>query len=69
MKTKFLTLVLILPSLLMMSCQGSRSRRMIDAYGNAYNEYEETGDPTTLIVMIVAGIALGILWLVLKNKK
>lgn len=68
MKTKLYSLLAATP-LLLMSCQGSRPRRVIDAYGNAYDEYEKTGDPTMLVIMIVVGvIAIGV-WLWTKKDK
>lgn len=52
----------------LISCEGSRPRRMYDAGKSAYDEYEETGDPTMLIVFIVGLLVLGGLWLWNKNK-
>lgn len=52
----------------MISCEGSRPRRMYDAGKSAYEEYEETGDPTMLIVFIVGLLVIGGLWLWSKNK-
>lgn len=43
MKAKLLFLLLA-ASLLLMSCEGSRTRRMYDAGKSAYDEYEDTGD-------------------------
>lgn len=61
---------LISATVFLTACEGSRQRRIIDAYGNAYEEYEKTGDPTMLIVMIIAGvILLGVaLWKMFKNN-
>lgn len=67
MKAKLLFLLLA-ASLLLMSCEGSRTRRMYDAGKSAYDEYEDTGDPTMLIVFIVGLLVLGGLWLWNKNK-
>ena len=67
MKTKLSFLLLAAP-LLLMSCEGSRSRRMYDAGKSAYDDYENTGDPTMLIVFIVGLLVLGGLWLWNKNK-
>ncbi len=67
MKNKWFLLLLTAPMLLM-SCEGSRTRRMYDAGKSAYDEYEETGDPTMLIVFIVGLLVLGGLWLWNKNK-
>ena len=67
MKTKLSFLLLVAP-LLLMSCEGSRTRRMYDAGKSAYDDYENTGDPTMLIVFIVGILVLGGLWLWNKNK-
>lgn len=67
MKNKWFLLLLTAP-MLFMSCEGSRTRRMYDAGKSAYDEYEETGDPTMLIVFIVGLLVLGGLWLWNKNK-
>lgn len=67
MKAKLLFLLLA-ASLLLMSCERSRTRRMYDAGKSAYDEYEDTGDPTMLIVFIVGLLVLGGLWLWNKNK-
>lgn len=61
------SLLLVATPLLLMSCEGSRPRRIMDAYGNAYDDYEKTGDPTMLIIMIVVGVILGGLWLWKKS--
>ena len=67
MKTKLSFLLLAAP-LLLSSCEGSRTRRMYDAGKSAYDDYENTGDPTMLIVFIVGLLVLGGLWLWNKNK-
>ncbi len=67
MKTK-LSFLLLTVSLLMMSCEGSRTRRMYDAGKSAYDDYENTGDSTMLIVFIVGLLLLGGLWLWNKSK-
>lgn len=67
MKTKLSFLLLAAPMLLL-SCEGSRTRRMYDAGKSAYDEYEETGDPTMLIIFILCLVVLGALWLWSKNK-
>ena len=59
----------IIFSMLCASCEGSRTRRMIDAYGNAYDEYEKTGDPTLFIIMTIVGIVLGVIWIMKKADK
>lgn len=68
MKTKLSFLLLAAP-LLLMSCEGTKARRMYDAGKSVYDEYEETGDPTMLIIMIVAGVVLGGLWLWKNSDK
>ena len=67
MKAKLSFLLLAAP-LLLMSCEGSRTRRMYDAGKSAYDDYENTGDPTMLIVFIVGLLILGGLWLWNKSK-
>lgn len=67
MKAKLSFLLLVAP-LLLLSCEGSRTRRMYDAGKSAYDDYENTGDPTMLIVFIVGLLVLGGLWLWNKNK-
>lgn len=67
MKNKLYLLILTAPVLLI-SCEGSRTRRMIDTGKGIYDEYEETGDPTGLILFIVALLAIGALWLWNKSK-
>lgn len=67
METKLSFLLLAAP-LLLMSCEGSRTRRMYDAGKSAYDDYENTGDPTMLIVFIVGLLILGGLWLWNKSK-
>ena len=62
MKTKLPFLLLAAP-LLLMSCEDSRTRRMYDAGKSAYDEYEDTGNPTMLIVFIVGLLVLGGLWI------
>ena len=51
-----------------MSCEGSRTARMIDSVDHAI-ESHNNGDSTELVVLIVGGIILGILWLIWKNNK
>lgn len=67
MKTK-LSFLLLSVSLLLMSCEGSRTRRMYDAGKSAYDEYESTGDPTMLIIFIVSLVVIGVIWLWSKSK-
>lgn len=52
----------------LISCEGSRPRRMYDAGKSAYEDYEETGDPTGIIIFIIALLVLGGLWLWNKNR-
>lgn len=65
MTTKLSTLAAF--ALCMISCEGSRPRRMLDALGDAKDTYDETGDPTVLICMIIGLIILGALWI--KNQQ
>lgn len=67
MKNKLYLLILTAPMLLM-SCEGSRARRLYDTGKDIYDEYEDTGDPTGLIIFIVALLAVGALWLWNKSK-
>ena len=67
MKNKLYLQILAAPMLLI-SCEGSRPRRMYDAGKSVYEDYEETGDPTGLIIFIVGLLALGGLWLWNKSK-
>ena len=67
MKAKLSFLLTAFP-ILLMSCEGSRTRRMYDAGKSAYDEYENTGDPTMLILFIVCLLILGAIWLWSKNK-
>ncbi len=67
MKNKLYLLLLAAPMLLI-SCEGSRPRRMYDAGKSLYDDYEKTGDPTMLIIFIVGLLVLGGLWLWNKIK-
>lgn len=67
MRTKLSFLLLATP-LLLISCEGSRPRRMYDTLKYAHDEYEETGDPTTLIIIILLLLVAGIFWLWSKKK-
>lgn len=66
MGTKFYLFILSIFAIV--SCEGSRTARMIDSVDHAI-ESHYNGDSTGLIVFIVGGIILGILWLVWKNNK
>lgn len=66
MQTKFYLFILSIFALV--SCEGSRTARMIDSAEHAI-ESHNNGDSTELIVLIVGGIILGILWLIWKNNK
>ena len=39
-------------SLLLISCEGSRPKRLYESGKAIYDDYEETGDPTWLIIFI-----------------
>lgn len=67
MKIK-LSFLLFATPLLLMSCEGSRSRRMYETGKAIYEDYEETGDPTWLIGFIILLLIIGVLWLLNKNK-
>lgn len=60
---------LVIIAMCMISCEGSRPRRMYEAGKTVYKEYEETGDPTMLILFIVCLLVIGGLWLWNKNNK
>ena len=64
MLTKFCFFILSVFALV--SCEGSRSARMINTVERAIEDHNN-GDSTTLIVLIVFGVLLGVLWLI-KNK-
>ena len=66
MKTKFYLFILSIFALV--SCEGSRTARMIDSADHAI-ESHNNGDSTELIVLIVGGIILGVLWLVRQYNK
>lgn len=58
--------LLLISLLLLTSCEGSRSRRMMDSVDHAIDSHN-SGDSTELIVLIIGGIVLGCLWLY-KNR-
>lgn len=60
------TYFLLVSILLLTSCEGSRSRRMLDSVDHAIDSHNN-GDSTELIILIVGGIILGCLWLY-KNR-
>ena len=56
--------------LLLSSCEElipRRARQMYDAYDQAVEE-ANNGDSTILIVLIIATVAAGIIWIIMKNK-
>lgn len=57
---------MIVSLILLSSCEGSRSRRMLDSVEHAIDSHNN-GDSTELIILIVGGIILGCLWLY-KNR-
>lgn len=63
MKTKFYLFILSIFALV--SCEGSRTARMIDTVGEAVDDYNN-GDSTMLIILIIGAIILGGLWLYSK---
>ena len=52
----------------LVSCEGSRTARMIDTVEGAVDDYNN-GDSSTLIILIVGAIVLGILYLILNKDK
>lgn len=59
---------IIVGLILFTSCEGSRSRRMIDSVDHAIDSHNN-GDSTELIVLIIGGIILGCLWLYSNRDK
>ena len=59
---------MIVGLILLTSCEGSRTRRMIDTVDHAV-ESHNNGDSAELIVLIVAGILIGCLWLYVNREK
>jgi len=57
---------MIVSLILLTSCEGSRSRRMLDSVDHAIDNHNN-GDSAELIILIVGGIILGCLWLY-KNR-
>lgn len=66
MKTKFYLFILSIFALV--SCEGSRTSRMIDTVEGAVDDYNN-GDSTTLMILIIGAIVLGGLWLYSKKDK
>ena len=66
MKTKFYLFILSIFALV--SCEGSRTARMIDTVEGAVEDYNN-GDSSSLIILIILGVLLGILWLVINKDK
>lgn len=66
MKTKFYLFILSIFAIV--SCEGSRTARMIDTVEGAVDDYNN-GDSSTLIILIIGAIILGGLWLYSKKDK
>lgn len=66
MQTKFYLFILSIFALV--SCEGSRTARMIDTVEGAVDDYNN-GDSSTLIILIIGAIILGGLWLYSKKDK
>lgn len=66
MQTKFYLFIFSIFALV--SCEGSRTARMIDTVEEAVDDYNN-GDSSTLIILIVGAIVLGILYLILNKDK
>jgi len=54
-------IVIIASSLFFVACEGSRTDRMIKATERAVDDYNN-GDSSSLIMLIVGVLALGVLW-------
>lgn len=66
MKTKIYLFILSIFALI--SCEGSRTARMIDTVEGAVEDYNN-GDSSTLIILIIGAIILGGLWIYSKKDK
>ena len=66
MKTQFYLFILSIFALV--SCEGSRTARMIDTVEGAVDDYNN-GDSSTLIILIIGAIILGGLRLYSKKNK
>lgn len=66
MKTRFYLFILSIFALV--SCEGSRTARMIDTVEGAVDDYNN-GDSSTLIILIIGAIILGGLWIYSKKDK
>lgn len=66
MQTKFYLFILSIFALV--SCEGSRTARMIDTVEGAVDDYNN-GDSSTLIILIIGAIILGGLWIYSKKDK
>lgn len=55
--------------LLLASCENSKPVRLYNTAKDLYDDAQETGDYTWLIVFIVLLVILGLLWLKNKNDK
>lgn len=65
-QTKFYLFILSIFALI--SCEGSRTARMIDTVEGAVEDYNN-GDSSTLIILIIGAIILGGLWIYSKKDK
>ncbi len=54
-------IVIIASSLFFVACEGSRTNRMIKATERAVDDYNN-GDSSSLIMLIVGVLVLGVLW-------
>ena len=53
----------------LVSCENSKPVRLYNTAKDLYNDAQETGDYTWLIVFIVLLVIVGLLWLKNKNDK
>lgn len=65
MQTKFY--LFILSIFVLVSCS-NRQERLINSIESAVDDYNN-GDSTSLIILIVIGVIIGILWFLKQNNK
>lgn len=58
-------IAVVVSSLVLVACEGSRTDRMIKATERAIDDYNN-GDSSSLIMLIICVIVLGIIWVIGK---